>query len=62
MPMAEVTSMDELMRHLHDQPPAHYEPFHESPFRLCCPARLIYPMYTRPRMHGKSAAAKRWRG
>ena len=41
-----ITTLADLVRHLHDHPPEHYEPFHESPFRLCCPARLIYPEYT----------------
>lgn len=35
-----------LFWYLHDNPPEHYTVRHESPFRLCCPARLIYPDYT----------------
>ena len=43
---APVTTLADLMRHLHDHPPEYYEPDHASPYHLCCPARLIYPEYT----------------
>lgn len=57
----EISTLADLLRHLHDHPPEHYEPDHESPYHLCCPARLIYPehvLYTGRRK--RMLERKRW--